>query len=136
MNQDWYPQFFNRMTRELVEHLAGDMQRIALSAMAGASLESILGSLDIRRVLEVLGGVSGFQGFAGFDMQGDSAYRMLGLEATASDDEIKHRYRELAKRLHPDVAGRESTHLFRLIQAAYDRIGRERGWNRRNGGAK
>lgn len=135
MSQEWYPQFFNRMTRELMEHLAGDMQRIVLSAVAGASLESILENLDIRKVMEALGGVPGFQGFAEFEMPGDSAYRMLGLEVTASDSEIKSRYRELAKRLHPDVAGKESTHLFQLIQAAYERIGRERGWNRRNGGA-
>ena len=34
-------------------------------------------------------------------------YGVLGLDASATQDEVKRRYRELAKRLHPDRAGRE-----------------------------
>ena len=33
-------------------------------------------------------------------------YGVLGLDASATQDEVKRRYRELAKRLHPDRAGR------------------------------
>lgn len=125
MNQDWYSQFFSRMTQELVDHIAEDM---ALQLMQGLPLQSILGSSDIGKILGQLSGIPGFQGFAGVQMPQDSAYRMLGLERTASDAEVKARYRDLAKRLHPDVAGEGTTHLFQLVQAAYEQIARERGW--------
>jgi curved DNA-binding protein CbpA len=74
-------------------------------------------------MLGQLGGPGGFQ-----VPPDDSAYRILGLERTASDEEIRKRYRDLAKRLHPDVAGKETEHLFKLVQAAYETIKAERGW--------
>lgn len=58
-----------------------------------------------------------------------AAYRMLGLEESASDEEVKKRYLNLAKRLHPDVSGKETEHLFKLIQTAYERIKQERKWS-------
>jgi DnaJ-domain-containing protein 1 len=128
MNQDWYAQFFTRIAGELMEHIAGDVQQIVMSLMQGLPLESLLGGSDIWKILGQFGGIPGFQGFDRFQIPQDSTYRMLGLERTASDEEIKKRYRDLAKRLHPDVAGSETTYLFQLIQAAYEQIGKERGW--------
>ena len=58
----------------------------------------------------------------------DDAYRVLGLDSSATDIEVKRRYRELAKKLHPDVAGEESVYLFKLVQSAYEDITRRRGW--------
>ena len=61
--------------------------------------------------------------------QGLDPYAILGLERTASDDEVKSRYREFARRLHPDTAGMKGTEfLFRLVTMAYETIRRERGW--------
>jgi len=56
-------------------------------------------------------------------------YRVIGLDKTAADDQIKKRYRELMVKLHPDTAGVKGTEfLFQLVMAAYQQIARERGW--------
>lgn len=56
-------------------------------------------------------------------------YRVLGLEKTASDEEVKKRYRELVHKLHPDTAGVQGTEfLLGVVMAAYRQISRQRGW--------
>ncbi len=129
MNQNRYSEFFARVTQELIDHVADDMQRLSLSLLQGLPLESLLSGLDMGKVLGQLGGMPGFHGIGiGVRVPGEAAYRMLGLDRSASDQEIKRRYRDLAKRLHPDVAGEETTHLFQIVQAAYEEIAKERGW--------
>ena len=60
---------------------------------------------------------------------GIDSYRVLGLEKSVTDDQIKKRYRELVVRLHPDTAGVKGTEfLFQLVTAAYQQISKERGW--------
>jgi len=60
---------------------------------------------------------------------GLDCYRILGLEKTATDAEVKKRYREFMMKLHPDTAGIQGTdHLFQIILAAYQQIAKERGW--------
>lgn len=67
------------------------------------------------------------RGMAERQMAFDS-YRVLGLEKTASDVEVKNRFRELVKKLHPDSAGIPGTrYLFELVLAAYEAIKHERG---------
>lgn len=57
-------------------------------------------------------------------------YQVLGLDKSASDEEVKHRYRELMHRLHPDKSGTPgTTFLFRMVTAAYEIIKRERRWH-------
>ncbi len=61
---------------------------------------------------------------AGFD-----PYMALGLDRSASDEEIKKRYRDLLRRLHPDTGGVEGTaFLLQLVLTSYEMIKRERGW--------
>ena len=56
-------------------------------------------------------------------------YQVLGLEKTATDEEVKKRYRELLIKLHPDTAGvRGTDFLLQMMIAAYQQIARERRW--------
>ncbi len=56
-----------------------------------------------------------------------NSYQILGLEKTATDDEVKDRYKEIMMKLHPDHAGEEMTFLAQLVIAAYKMICMERG---------
>ena len=56
-------------------------------------------------------------------------YRVLGLEKSAGDEEVKKRYRALLRKLHPDTAGVEGTaFLLQMVLAAYEIIKTERKW--------
>lgn len=56
-------------------------------------------------------------------------YRILGLERSASDEEIKKRYHEMLRHLHPDTAGIKGTEaLLHMVIAAYEMVKQERGW--------
>ncbi len=60
---------------------------------------------------------------------GLSPYLVLGLEKTATDEEVKKRYRGLLLKLHPDTAGMEGTgFILQMVMAAYRQIAGERGW--------
>ncbi len=56
-------------------------------------------------------------------------YRVLGLTRSASDEEVRKRYRELLRHLHPDTAGVEGTEaLLQVVMAAYGMIKKDRNW--------
>ena len=64
-----------------------------------------------------------------------SAYKILEIVKTATDDEVKKAYRTLAKKHHPDkLQDLGEEHLkgaqekFQSIQAAYEKIKKERGF--------
>ena len=60
---------------------------------------------------------------------GADGYQVLGLERTATDEEVKKRYREMLFKFHPDTAGVPGTGYFcQKITTAYLQIARERGW--------
>ena len=74
--------------------------------------------MDLSRIPNLVGQPDGFD-----------AYRVLGLEKTATDEEVKKRYRELLIKLHPDTAGvRGTDFLLQMMIAAYEMIKRERRW--------
>ncbi|MFV0565613.1 MAG: DnaJ domain-containing protein [Flavobacteriaceae bacterium] len=65
----------------------------------------------------------------------DSAYKILEIEKTATNDEIKKAYRTMAKKYHPDKVihlGKEhqkgAEEKFRQVQAAYEQLQKERGF--------
>jgi len=69
-----------------------------------------------------------------FYSSSDSAYRILEIETSASDSELKTAYRKMVKKYHPDkLIGLGDEHLkgakekFQKIQAAYETIKNERG---------
>lgn len=53
----------------------------------------------------------------------DNFYDVLGVEENATQEDIKKKYRKLAKENHPDTGGNEE--LFKKISTAYDVIGDE-----------
>ena len=64
----------------------------------------------------------------------DDAYTILGIDSTASDDEVKKAYREMAKKNHPDKVAylgedvrKAAEKKFQEINDAYDRIKKQRG---------
>lgn len=78
-----------------------------------------------------------FQGIASlYNLKApDRDYDLLELSATASEDEIKSRYRDLVKKYHPDKVGHLGPEFkelaekkFKEISAAYDRIRKARGF--------
>lgn len=65
----------------------------------------------------------------------DNAYKILEIEKSASDDEVKRAYRKMAKKYHPDRVvhlGEEhqegAEEKFRQVQEAYEQIQNKRGF--------
>ena len=75
--------------------------------------------IDLSQVPNLVGRNDGFD-----------TYRVLGLEKTATDEEVRKRYRQLLIKLHPDTAGvRGTDFLLQMMIAAYQQIAKERRWN-------
>ena len=93
--------------------------------------------------LSVINTISDYMGITNSDFQSvkamfiketDSAYKILGVDANASDEEVKKAYREMAKKNHPDLVSnlgeevREAAEKkFQEINAAYESIKKQRG---------
>jgi DnaJ-domain-containing protein 1 len=67
------------------------------------------------------------------DLTNTEAFGILGLTASATNDEIKSRYRELAKRYHPDMQTGKSPadkihaeEMMKLISSSYEKLKNER----------
>lgn len=69
-----------------------------------------------------------------FIKETDSAYKILGIDASASDEEVKRAYREMAKKNHPDLVSNLGEEVrqaaekkFQEVNAAYEAIKKQRG---------
>ena len=69
-----------------------------------------------------------------FIKETDSAYKILGIDASASDEEVKKAYREMAKKNHPDLVSNLGEEVrqaaekkFQEVNAAYEAIKKQRG---------
>lgn len=72
--------------------------------------------------------------FAMFGAGTDDAYKVLGIDRDASDEEVKKAYRSMAMKHHPDKVAnlgedvrKAAEEKFKSIQNSYERIKRERG---------
>ncbi|CDF77795.1 DnaJ-like protein [Formosa agariphila KMM 3901] len=71
-----------------------------------------------------------------FYSSSDNAYKILEIDKSATNDEIKKAYRNMAKKYHPDKVihlGPEhqkgAEEKFRQVKDAYDQLQKERGFN-------
>ena len=93
--------------------------------------------------LGVVNTISDYMGITNSDFQSvkamfiketDSAYKILGIDASASDEEVKRAYREMAKKNHPDLVSNLGEEVrqaaekkFQEVNAAYEAIKKQRG---------
>jgi len=71
-----------------------------------------------------------------FVSQTDSSYKILEIEPTTSDEDVKKAYRRMAMKYHPDKVShlgedfkKVAHEKFRKVQEAYEQIKKERGLN-------
>ncbi|NND15832.1 MAG: DnaJ domain-containing protein [Eudoraea sp.] len=69
-----------------------------------------------------------------FIKEADTAYKILEIAKTATDDEVKKAYRKMAKKYHPDKVRTDNEAIkkgaeekFKEVQKAYEQIQKERG---------
>ena len=93
--------------------------------------------------LSVINTISDYMGITNGDFKSvkamfiketDSSYKILGIEPTATDEEVKRAYREMAKKNHPDLVSNLGEEVrtaaekkFQEINAAYETIKKQRG---------
>jgi len=124
-----------RVIQRSLEAMAEAMQD-ELGQMSEQLVQGILTPDMLASLMHVMQRAMGAIGFDMGKMPGMMGqqpvvdpYRILGLERSACDEEIKKRYRDLVHVLHPDKSGTPGTGLFfQMVTAAYERIRKERGW--------
>ena len=118
---------FQAMVEAMQEELGRMSQQLIQGILTPDTLSSLMGMMQ-----QSLGSM-------GFDMgklssllglqPGLDPYKILGLEKSASDDEVKKRYKQLVHILHPDKSRTSGTSFFfQMVVAAYEVIKKERGW--------
>jgi len=78
--------------------------------------------VDLSQLSQMFGRMAQTGSMPGFD-----PYVILGLDRSASDEQVKRAYREVMMHIHPDRAGKVMTFLASLVNAAYQAICKERG---------
>jgi DnaJ like chaperone protein len=95
---------------------------------------------EVRKLEEIAGylrvGTHDFESIkAMFIKSADTAYKILEIEKSATDEEVKRAYRHMAKKYHPDRVITEDQAIkkgaeekFKEVQKAYETIQQERGF--------
>ena len=104
-----------------------------------AQADGQVSEAEIAKLKELAGyfrvGLHDFESIkAMFFKDADQAYKILEIEKTASDEEVKKAYRTMAKKYHPDRVVTENEAIkkgaedkFKEVQKAYETIQKERG---------
>lgn len=106
-----------------------------------AQADGSISTAEIHKIKEIAGylriGNSSFESVkAMFIKNADNAYKILEIEKSATDDDVKKAYRTMAKKYHPDRVNTENEAIkkgaeekFKEVQIAYETIQKERGIN-------
>jgi len=105
-----------------------------------AKADGHVAEVEIRQIYTM----SGYLGISNKDYESikamfydstNNAYKVLEIDKTVSDDEVKKAYRKMAKKYHPDRVGHlgkehqaGAEEKFRQVQSAYEHIQKERGF--------
>jgi len=105
-----------------------------------AKADGIVVESEIKQIYTI----SGYLGISSRDFESikamfynsrDNSYKILEIEKSATDDEVKKAYRKMAKKYHPDKVGhlgeahkKGAQEKFRQVQQAYELIQKERGF--------
>ena len=111
---------FDRILKVVYEDRLRWMDALVPDAMQPESFFNyvVKMGLDLSSITERIGQPGGYD-----------PYRIMGLEKTATDAEIRYRYRELLHKLHPDTAGVKGTSfLLQMVNSAYQQVATERHW--------
>jgi len=129
--ENTFTRIMRRGLAAMLETMQEELGRISQQLIQGIMTPDRLASLmdAMQQSLEAMGFDTGkFASMAG-QQPGFDPYKILGLEKSASDDEVKKRYHELLHVLHPDKSRTPGTVLFfQWVVAAYEMIKKERGW--------
>jgi len=120
MSMDRISRLQQEIFKLFIEEFQGWIDALMKDALDPRKLMAFIRSmgLDMSQLPGMIGQRPGFD-----------PYQVLGLDKSASDEEVKKRYRELIHKLHPDTAGIGGTSfLLNMVLAAYEIIKRERGW--------
>ena len=118
---------FQAMVEAMQEELGRMSQQLIQGILTPDTLRSLMGMMQ-----QSLGGMGvdagKLSGLLG-RQPGLDPYKILGLDKSVSDDEVKKRYKQLLHILHPDKSQTSGTSFFfQMVLAAYEAIKRERGW--------
>ena len=124
-NMDYYSRL--ELTRLLVEIAQSDniIHPSEIKAITQVAAGLGISPVDLKSIFGVAASAAGVS---------HNEYEVLGLAESATDDEVKSRYRELVKKYHPDRVshlGEEFAQLakekFVKLQSAWETIRKERG---------
>lgn len=120
MQEDRATRMQQRVLEVIMQEISGWVNNVLHGMLNPAKIMELVRAIGID-ISQLPGMVSGQTGF--------DPYQLLGLDRSASDEEVKKRYRQLLHRLHPDTSGTEGTaFLLQLVIAAYDLIKKQREW--------
>jgi len=126
-----FARIMQRGFEAMVEAMQEELGRMCQQLIQGVLTPDVLAS--VMDMMQKSLGTLGFDPDKMLGMMGQQPgfdpYKILGLERSARDEEVKKRYNELLHVLHPDKSGTPGTGLFfQMVRAAFEMIKKERGW--------
>jgi len=116
-----------KAARKVLEEFHSGIEKMTEHLNKGM-VDFISDNLDLEELIGKIG-ETGLSGILNGGVPGFDPYKILGLEKTATDEEVKKRFRELIVKVHPDTSETKGTEaLAQIITTAYSMIGKERKW--------